>query len=88
MMKNILNKIWKSSSKEKVNGHWYVKLSDVCELLDNAKFIEPQKTEKKLTEEDLAAHMVNKGWIFERNPETGEIWKRKVGDYNNRKKVN
>jgi hypothetical protein len=82
MIKNILNKLWRSN-KEKVNGHWYVKLSDVCELLDNAKFIEPKKTEKKLTENDLASHMVNKGWIFERNPDTGEIWRREKGNYDN-----
>ena len=86
MIKNILNKLWRSN-KEKVNGHWYVKLSDVCELLDNAKFIEPKKTEKKLTENDLAAHMVNKGWIFERNPDTGEIWRREKGNYDNREKI-
>jgi hypothetical protein len=86
MIKNILNKLWRSN-KEKVNGHWYVKLSDVCELLDNAKFIEPKKTEKKLTENDLASHMVNKGWIFERNPDTGEIWRREKGNYDNREKV-
>tara|TARA_R100001443_G_C3246553_1_gene152132 strand:+ start:66 stop:329 length:264 start_codon:yes stop_codon:yes gene_type:complete len=86
MIKNILNKLWRSN-KEKVNGHWYVKLSDVCELLDNAKFIEPKKTEKKLTENDLASHMVNKGWIFERNPDTGEIWRREKGNYDNREKI-
>jgi hypothetical protein len=31
--------------------------------------------------------MVNKGWIFERNPDTGEIWRREKGNYDNREKV-
>ena len=52
------------------------------------RFIEPKKTEKKLTENDLASHMVNKGWIFERNPSTGDIFRRRVGDYDNREKIN
>ena len=48
-MINILNKLWKSNNKEKVNGHWYVRLSDVAELMENAKFIEPKQTLKKLS---------------------------------------
>ena len=88
MIKNILNKLWKSDNKEKVNGHWYVKLSDVAKLLENAKFIEPVNTEKKLSMDDIANEMLHKGWIFERNPDTGEVWRRRKGDYDNKEKIN
>ena len=87
MIRKLLDKIW-GSSKEKINGHWYVKLSDVNELIANAKFIEPQEVNKKPTMDQLASHLLDKGFIFERNPDTGDIFKRKAGDYNNREKIN
>jgi hypothetical protein len=88
MIRNILNKLWKSNNKQKVDGHWYVRLSDVAKLIDNAKFIEPEKTEEKLTMDDLASHLLDRGWIFERNPSTGDVFRRRVGDYDNREKIN
>ena len=86
MIRKLLDKIW-GSSKEKINGHWYVKLSDVNELIANAKFIEPQEVNKKPTMDQLASHLLDKGFIFERNPDTGDIFKRKIGD-SVRKKIN
>ena len=87
MIRNLLNKLWKSDNKQKVNGHWYVRLSDVAELMENAKFIEPKQTLKKLSMDDLASHLYDKGFIFERNPDTGDIFKRKIGG-SVRKKIN
>ena len=87
MIRNLLNKFWKSDNKQKVNGHWYVRLSDVAKLIENAEFIEPEKSEKKLSMDDLASNLLEKGWIFERNPDTGDVFKRRKGEYNNRKKI-
>ena len=86
MIRKLLNKIW-GSNKEKINGHWYVKLSDVNELIANAQFIEPEKVVEKPTLDDLASHLLDKGFIYERNPDTGDIFRRKVGDYNNKEKI-
>ena len=38
--------------------------------------------------DDLASHLLDRGWIFERNPSTGDIFRRRVGDYDNREKIN
>ena len=85
MIKSILDKLWKSNNKRKLDGHWYVRLSDVGKYLENTF---NNTKNKKISMNEVASHLVNKGWIFERNTDTGDVWKRKVGDYDNREKVN
>ena len=38
--------------------------------------------------DEVATYLNNNGWIFERNPDSGDIWKRKSGDIYNRIKIN
>ena len=38
--------------------------------------------------DEVATYLNGKGWIFERNSDTGDIWKRKSGNIHNRKKIN
>jgi hypothetical protein len=51
MNKKLLDQIWESN-KEKINGYWYVKLSDVNELIANTQF-KNKKEAKKMTKEEL-----------------------------------
>lgn len=46
------------------------------------------KTTKINSMNEVATYLNSKGWIFERNPDTGDIWKRKSGDIHNRIKIN
>jgi len=87
MIKKLLDKLWGNNNKEIINGHWYVRLSDVNELITNAEFITPKKPNEKITMDDLASNLLDKGFIFERNPDNGDIFRRKKGDYNNKEKI-
>tara|TARA_R110001592_G_scaffold317100_2_gene593762 strand:+ start:27 stop:356 length:330 start_codon:yes stop_codon:yes gene_type:complete len=47
-----------------------------------------QVFKQSITDHDVATFLHKDGWIFERNPDTGDIWKRKSGDIHNRTKIN
>tara|TARA_R110002167_G_scaffold242083_1_gene447402 strand:+ start:123 stop:383 length:261 start_codon:yes stop_codon:yes gene_type:complete len=82
--KKIISQIWDSCSKQIVDGYVYVKMDDLIKL-------EIQEISKennpKMGMDQVATYLNNKGWIFERNPDTGQIWRRRPGDYDNREEI-
>ena len=78
MDKKITNCIWDNCSKQIIEGYVYVKMDDIIKL--NIKENNLEVKDNDITMDTVANYLVNEGWIFERNPSTGEIWKRKPGD--------
>jgi|TARA_R110000782_G_C14680539_1_gene399964 hypothetical protein len=94
--KKITSKIWDNCSKQIVDGYVFVKFDDIIKT----QIVEEDKEDLVITKEDLelelkdinmdqvATYLNGTGWIFERNPDTGDIWRRKIGDHKNRIKIN
>ena len=94
--KKIISQIWDSCSKQIVDGYIYIKMDDIIKLhieKDDSlehwekEWEEKQKSNTKITMDQVATYLNNKGWIFERNPDTGQIWRRRPGDYDNREEI-
>ena len=86
MDKKITNCIWDNCSKQIIEGYVYVKMDDIIKL--NIKENNLEVKDNDITMDTVANYLVNEGWIFERNPSTGAIWKRKPGDIHNRELIN
>ena len=94
--KKIISQIWDDCSKQIVDGYIYIKMDDIIKLhieKDDSlehwekEWEEKQKLNTKITMNQVASYLNDNGWIFERNPDTEEIWRRKPGDIHNREKV-
>jgi hypothetical protein len=84
--KKITSQIWDNCSKQIVDGYVYVKMDDIIKLsTDHSPLIEEKPT--KIDMNQIATYLNSEGWIYERNPDTGEIWRRRPGDYKNRKRI-
>tara|TARA_R110000764_G_scaffold169565_1_gene256725 strand:+ start:226 stop:543 length:318 start_codon:yes stop_codon:yes gene_type:complete len=103
LSKKITSKIWDKCAKQIVDGYVYVKMDDVIKLQIESKDLSMDELDEmghdteyewvlkptKITSMDeVATYLNGKGWIFERNSDTGDIWKRKSGNIHNRKKIN
>ena len=97
LSKKITSCIWDKCTKQIVDGYVYVKMDDIIKLhieKDDSlehwekEWEEKQKSNTKITMNQIASYLNDRGWIFERNPDTGDIWRRKSGDIHNRKKIN
>ena len=82
--KKIIAQIWDGCEKQIVDGYVYVKMDDLIKL--EIKDI-LSNTNNEIDMNQVATYLNKEGWIFERNPDTGEIWKRRFGDIHNREKV-
>tara|TARA_R100001443_G_scaffold114879_1_gene131536 strand:+ start:46 stop:303 length:258 start_codon:yes stop_codon:yes gene_type:complete len=81
--KKIISQIWDGCEKQIVDGYVYIKMDDLIKLE-----IEEILSQKEKMNMDKVAHYLNgEGWIFERNPDNGQVWKRRPGDIHNREKV-
>tara|TARA_R100000742_G_C4264976_1_gene82935 strand:+ start:43 stop:294 length:252 start_codon:yes stop_codon:yes gene_type:complete len=79
--KKIISQIWDGCSKQIVDGYVYIKMDDLIKL-------NVEKTEdEKMDMDKVATYLNNEGWIFEYNPDTEQIWRRRPGDIHNREKV-
>jgi len=84
--KKIISQIWDGCEKQIVDGYVFIKMDDLIKLEIEENNLEVKDND--VTMDTGANYLVNEGWIFERNPSTGEIWKRKPGDMHNRKLIN
>ena len=84
LSKKITGCIWDKCAKQIVDGYVYVKMDDIIKL--STPDHHPIEG-KEIDMNQIATYLNSKGWIYERNPDTGEIWRRRPGDYNNRVKI-
>ena len=82
--KKIISQIWDGCEKQIVDGYVYVKMDDLIKL--EIKDI-LSNTNREIDMNQVATYLNKEGWIFERNPDTGEIWKRRFGDIHNRELI-
>ena len=83
--KKIISQIWDGCEKQIVDGYVYVKMDDLIKL-EIEEILNPTIKED-MNMNKVANYLNSKGWIFERNPDTGQVWKRRPGDIHNRQKV-
>tara|TARA_R110000824_G_scaffold83190_2_gene208342 strand:+ start:454 stop:714 length:261 start_codon:yes stop_codon:yes gene_type:complete len=82
--KKIISQIWDSCSKQIVDGYVYVKMDDLIKL-ETQEIL--KENDHKIDMNQVATYLNSKGWIFERNPDRGQIWRRRPGDYDNREEI-
>jgi len=90
MDKKITSCIWDNCAKQIIEGYVYVKMDDIIKLNIEEEDLILDDLEDKNNDVDMntvANYLVNEGWIFERNPDTDEIWRRKSGDIHNRELI-
>ena len=81
--KKIISQIWDGCEKQIVGGYVYVKMDDLIKI----EIEEILSQKEKMNMDKVAKYLNNEGWIFEYNPDTEQIWRRRPGDIHNREKV-
>lgn len=84
--KKITSKIWDNCAKQLVDGYIFVKMDDIIKLNIEKEdlIVDDLEVINKNDMNYIASYLNKEGWIFEHNPDTGDIWKRRPGDIHNR----
>tara|TARA_R110002020_G_scaffold164657_1_gene351522 strand:+ start:4253 stop:4510 length:258 start_codon:yes stop_codon:yes gene_type:complete len=81
--KKIISQIWDGCEKQIVDGYVFIKMDDLIKL----EIEEILNQKEKINMDKVATYLNSEGWIFEKNPDTGQVWKRRPGDIHNREKI-
>ena len=72
LSKEIISCIWDNCTKQVVDGYVYVKIDDIIKLnLEEKDF---HHTANSMN--NVATYLNKNGWVFESNPNTGDIWRK------------
>jgi N-acetylmuramoyl-L-alanine amidase CwlA len=84
--KKITSKIWDNCAKQLVDGYIFVKMDDIIKLNIEKEdlIVDDLEVINKNDMNYIASYLNKEGWIFEHNPDTGDTWKRRLGDIHNR----
>tara|TARA_R110000751_G_scaffold253020_2_gene352639 strand:+ start:443 stop:703 length:261 start_codon:yes stop_codon:yes gene_type:complete len=83
LSKKIISCIWDNCTKQVVEGYVYVKIDDIIKLnLEKKDLIMDNGEYAVNSMNNVATYLNNNGWIFESNPNTGDVWRKNTNKIN------